>query len=118
MGNANVGVLTILGLGPGGAGQLTLEARDTLASASEVYLRTRRHPVVASLDAGPVLHSFDDLYDRADSFEAVYSEIAREVLALARRDEGVVYAVPGHPLVGEESVRRILAAARESRPVR
>ena len=114
-----MGVLTILGLGPGAASQLTVEARETLAGAREIYLRTRRHPVVASLDGDLVLHSFDDLYDRADSFELVYSEIASQVLALAQREEGVVYAVPGHPLVAEESVRRILAAARESgQPVR
>jgi tetrapyrrole methylase family protein/MazG family protein len=35
------------------------------------------------------------------------------VLALGRRPEGVVYAVPGHPRVAESSVTRILARARE-----
>ena len=119
VGIGNVGLLTILGLGPGAPVHLTLEAREVLAGAREVHLRTRRHPVVASLGEGLDLHSFDDLYDRSDSFEAVYEEIARQVLELARRDVGVVYAVPGHPLVGEESVRRILATAREAgQPVR
>jgi tetrapyrrole methylase family protein/MazG family protein len=60
------------------------------------------------------LHSFDPLYEEASAFEEVYTAIAAEVLALGRRPQGVVYAVPGHPLVGEASVERILDAAREA----
>ena len=36
---------------------------------------------------------------------------AAEIVALGRRPGGVVYAVPGHPLMGESSVARILAQA-------
>ena len=105
--------ITIVGLGPGEARHLTLEAWRALESAPEVYLRTRRHPVVAELPAGPAYHSFDDLYERLDTLDQVYDEIADRVLALGARPLGVVYAVPGHPLVGESSVLRILAGARE-----
>ena len=107
-----MGTLTILGLGPGAADQLTAECLAALAAAPEVWLRTSRHPVVAHLAAGPKLHSFDDLYDRGDSFAAVYETIAQRVLDLARRPEGVVYAVPGHPLVAESTVTRLLALAK------
>ncbi len=105
--------ITILGLGPGDWSHLTLEAREALESAEEVYLRTKRHPIVASLPKGLVAHSFDHLYEKLETFEEVYEEIAAQVLALGQREEGVIYAVPGHPLVGEESVRRILAMAKE-----
>lgn len=109
-----MGELTILGLGPGSWEQLTLEARDVLANAREVYLRTRRHPVVASLPPALTVRSFDYLYRRATSFDQVYEAIAQRVLRLAQRPRGVVYAVPGHPMVGEESVRRVLQLAQES----
>ena len=110
--------ITIVGLGPGDPALLTLQAWDALSQAGEIYLRTRRHPTVAGLPQGIVLHSFDDLYDRADDFGTIYEAIAGHVLALGRRPEGVVYAVPGHPLVGEASVQRILqGAAAEGLPV-
>ena len=105
--------IIVVGLGPGEARYLTLEAWRVLESASEVYLRTRRHPTVAELPAGPAYRSFDELYESLDTFDQVYDEIAARVLALGARPEGVVYAVPGHPLVGETSVLRVLAGARE-----
>ncbi len=105
--------ITILGLGPGSPAQLTLEARRVLKKADEVYLRTERHPTVASLPSQLSLHSFDHLYEEKADFAEVYEEIAARVLALAERPQGVIYAVPGHPLVGEASVQRILALAQE-----
>ncbi len=109
----SAGGLTLVGLGPGDPGSLTLEAREVLAAADEVYLRTRQHPTVASLPAGPVLHSFDDLYEERDTFEEVYASITREVLSLARRAEGVTYAVPGHPLVGEATGPALVEECRK-----
>ncbi|MGB3905645.1 MAG: nucleoside triphosphate pyrophosphohydrolase [Anaerolineae bacterium] len=105
--------IVIIGLGPGDASLLTLEAGEVLENAKEVYLRTRRHPVVSSLPTHLMVHSFDDLYEAEEEFSAVYEEIASQILKLAQRPEGVIYAVPGHPLVGEESVRRIMALAEE-----
>jgi len=105
--------ITILGLGPGGAELLTCRAWDLLVVADEVYLRTTRHPAVAGLPAHLALHSFDELYDRLDDFAEVYTTIAGRILELGRRPQGVLYAVPGHPLVGESSVAQILARARE-----
>ncbi|MEJ5309286.1 MAG: nucleoside triphosphate pyrophosphohydrolase [Anaerolineae bacterium] len=106
--------ITIVGLGPGAFEQLTQEALATLSQASAVWLRTARHPVVSYLPAGPALHSFDSLYEEARTFDEVYATIAQRVLTLGARPEGVVYAVPGHPLVGESTVTQILKAAREA----
>jgi len=111
--------IVIVGLGPGNPQHLTVEAQQVLAEARELYLRTAKHPTVAHLPSRLVLYSFDHIYEAHDSFEAVYEEIVRRVLALARRPEGVIYAVPGHPLVGEATVRRLLAgAAQVGLPVR
>jgi tetrapyrrole methylase family protein/MazG family protein len=106
--------ITIVGLGPGDPAHLTREAWGVLEAAGEVYLRTQKHPTVAALPRGAVRHSFDHLYEEAHDFEALYATIAAEILVLGRRPQGVVYAVPGHPLVGEASVGRILEAAREA----
>jgi tetrapyrrole methylase family protein/MazG family protein len=105
--------ITIVGLGPGDPSLLTQQALEALESAKEVYLRTSRHPTVASLPSHLDLHSFDCLYDSEEEFSGVYEKIANRILELAQRPEGVVYAVPGHPLVGEETVQRILALAEQ-----
>ena len=106
--------IIIVGLGPGDPDLLTRAAWDALAAAPEVYLRTNQHPVVAALPTQLTLHSFDEEYARADDFAAVYGEIARQVVALGGRPEGVVYAVPGDPTVGEATTWLIRAAAAEA----
>ena len=106
--------ITILGLGPGDPRYLTREAWDVLGKAREVYARTRRHPTLAQLPAHLRIYDFDHIYDRERDFARVYEAIAREVLALGQSLSGVIYAVPGHPLVGESSVQLILSAARDA----
>ncbi len=111
--------ITIVGLGPGAPGLLTIEAQQVLQTASEVYLRTRRHPTAEALPTSAVIHSFDDVYERAATFDGVYAEIALRVVELGKRPGGVVYAVPGHPRVGEASVQRIVSLAeQDGLPVR
>ncbi len=105
--------ICIVGLGPGNPRHLTLEAREVLETVREVWLRTARHPVVSHLPPHLTVHSFDPLYDTAEDFAEVYRAIVGEVLRLGKRPEGVVYAVPGHPLVGEATVTEILQGARE-----
>jgi len=105
--------ITIVGLGPGTADLLTLEAQRRLSASGEVYLRTQRHPTVAALPGNLRIQSFDHFYESLPTFEAVYEAIAAEVVRLGQRPEGVVYAVPGHPLVGEATTQRILALAAE-----
>jgi tetrapyrrole methylase family protein / MazG family protein len=107
--------ITLLGLGPGDPGQLTRETWEVLASAQEIYLRTRHHPVITALPSTLKVHTFDDLYDEGSSFEEVYAAISQKVLELGRRDVGVIYAVPGHPFVAEATCSEIARLAREAR---
>jgi tetrapyrrole methylase family protein/MazG family protein len=102
--------ITIVGLGPGDPELLTRRAWRVLSEADEVYLRTARHPGIEDLPIRRI-HSFDDWYDAASDFDSLYVRIADEVIRLGARPEGVVYAVPGHPLVGEMTVSLILARA-------
>ncbi len=105
--------ITIIGLGPGDYNLITLEAREVLNQSSEVWVRTVHHPTVGSLLGALDIHSFDAWYEQKPSFAEVYEAVATEVVRLGQRPQGVVYAVPGHPLVGEASVLRVLQLARE-----
>jgi tetrapyrrole methylase family protein/MazG family protein len=102
--------ITVVGLGPGDPDLLTLRARAALETAAEVWFRTLRHPTVSGLSYGGRRQSFDALYEEHERFEDVYSAITGRLLALAAKDD-VVYAVPGHPLVGEATVRGLLPRA-------
>jgi tetrapyrrole methylase family protein/MazG family protein len=57
------------------------------------------------------VHSFDELYDTLPSFDYVYAHIIEHILELARRPQGVVYAVPGHPYVAEATCPEIARRA-------
>lgn len=111
--------IVILGLGPGAPELLTREAWSVLDAAEEVWLRTVHHPTVGDLPESLQLRSFDALYESLSTFEQIYATIVSEVLSLGRREAGVIYATPGHPLVAESTVPEILARARaENLPVR
>ncbi|MBM7855974.1 tetrapyrrole methylase family protein/MazG family protein [Desulfohalotomaculum tongense] len=105
--------IIIAGLGPGAKETLTFGVMEALKKAPRVLLRTKIHPVVSWLDEqGVVYQSFDRYYEECDNFQQLYRRIAAEVLAEAEKQQ-LLYAVPGHPLVAEETVQLILNGARE-----
>lgn len=105
--------IILLGLGPGNPNHLTDEAVQVLASTPEVWLRTRQHPTVASLRPDLRVESFDELYADGDSYEQVYGAIVDRVVELGRREQGVVYAVPGHPYIAESTSPAVARRARQ-----
>lgn len=101
--------IDIIGLGPGSIRDLSLGAIEKMKNCKHVYLRTVKHPSVSYLkDHGIDFQSFDHIYDTSENFQEVYQNIAQEIVREAKRVGQVVYAVPGHPLVAEETVERIL----------
>jgi tetrapyrrole methylase family protein/MazG family protein len=101
--------LTICGLGPGGPEHLTTETAGVLDGASACFVRTARHPTSGRASAA---ETFDHLYEAAETFDEVYAGIVEILVEAASARPGVVYAVPGSPLVLEESVRRLRADER------
>ncbi len=110
--------IIVVGLGPGRWDDLTLEAQRVLETAERVVVRTTRHPTVEALLARRpelAVEAFDTLYERSETFDALYPEMAQRLLALAAGmppGMPLVYAVPGHPLIAEASV----LALRERAP--
>jgi tetrapyrrole methylase family protein / MazG family protein len=105
--------IEILGLGAGDIDQLPLGIYRKLKNADHIYLRTKEHPVVSQLeDEGVQYESFDHIYERHEQFESVYKEIV-DALFSAAKDQDIVYAVPGHPLVAEKTVQLLLESSKE-----
>jgi len=100
--------ITVVGLGSGDPDQLTLGIWRRLQQAERRYVRTAQHPMMTLLTEHKLAYrSFDDIYERMDSFPDVYAAIADELLRLAQEDpaSGLLYAVPGHPMVAERTVQ-------------
>ena len=85
-------------------------------SASEIYARTARHPTLAGLPAGLAVHSFDDVYESVPRVRPRFMPpLPSGCWPWASGREGVIYAVPGHPAVGEATVG-LIQARRRPRP--
>ena len=96
--------IVIVGLGPGGLEHTTEQTIEALDRIPHRYLRTSIHPS-ASLVADAT--SFDNVYEEADTFEDVYTEIAGRLVGAAIEFGEIVYAVPGSPLILEQTVRHV-----------
>ena len=94
--------IVVVGLGPGGDGHVTRETLAAIEAAEHRFLRTAVHPS-AHLVAEAV--AFDEVYQSAESFDGVYQEITRRLVAAADAHGEVLYAVPGSPLVLERTVQ-------------
>jgi tetrapyrrole methylase family protein / MazG family protein len=101
--------ITVVGLGSGDVDQLTLGVWRRLQSASRLYVRTEHHPMMSLLqENGIPYESFDRFYEAHDSFPDVYEAIASELISLTSTTDspsGILYAVPGHPMVAERTVQ-------------
>lgn len=97
-------IVTVCGLGPGDVDLVTDQTKQAIAAAppGASFVRTRRHPAAVLMNQA---RSFDEVYDRGDDLDAVYRQIADEVVAAATTNGSALYAVPGSPLVLERAVR-------------
>lgn len=113
--------LTVVGLGPGSWNTLTIEAAETLRSVPEIYIRSSAHSAAATVAAhlgDTAIRDFDDLQASSGSLSEAFAAVAARLADLARRPQGVVYAVPGSPYLGDRSVPLALELLRDEVPVR
>ena len=81
----DAGSITVVGLGPGRFGLITLESMAAMTSGRSLLLRTAVHPSVAELKRrGVPFTSYDSWYEKAQSFEELYHAIAEDLDSRAR----------------------------------
>lgn len=110
--------IIVVGLGPGTMDNLSLGVWHKLTKAEKLFLRTSKHPVVQELtDQNIKFVTFDYLYEKEDTFDKVYEAIVQKLIDEIQKNDGLeklVYGVPGHPLVGEATVKKLLEAGRQN----
>ncbi|RKQ33033.1 nucleoside triphosphate pyrophosphohydrolase [Oceanobacillus halophilus] len=102
--------IEIIGLGAGDVNQLSLGIYKKLtAQKSEIYTRTLDHPVIDALKLeGINFFGFDYIYESEKGFELVYNQIVATLIEKAKNSEGIIYTVPGHPMLAEKTVQLLL----------
>lgn len=102
------GKIKVVGLGSGELNQLSLGIYKELKKAQHLFIRTADHPMIEDLkEEGLTFRTFDNIYEKHETFEGVYDEIVAFLLNKGE-DQEVVYAVPGHPMVAERTVQLLL----------
>jgi tetrapyrrole methylase family protein/MazG family protein len=108
--------IIIVGLGPGTMDDLSLGVWNILKKYEKIFMRTHKHPVIQELANNSIeFETFDYLYEEKESFCQVYDAIIQRLINELEDDttqKQLVYGVPGNPLVGEESVKRLLKVAK------
>ena len=96
-------VVRIVGLGPAGVEHVTQRTLDLIAHASIARLRTRVHPAATHFEE---IVSYDEWYERANSFDELYVSIVEDLVSLASTSPTgeVLYIVPGSTVVAERTV--------------
>jgi len=107
--------LTVIGLGAAELSQLQMGVYKKLKSSKKIYVRTMDHPVISELqEEGILFESFDAVYEKHGTFQPVYEEITAKLIE-AVQSEPIMYAVPGHPLVAEQTVQLLIDAEKEGK---
>lgn len=101
--------IEVIGLGAGDLNQLPLGVYKKLVNTEKVvYTRTLDHPVIADLkQEGVHFHSFDKVYEETADFSGVYEKISAYLLEKAKKGS-IIYTVPGHPMLAEQTVQLLL----------
>lgn len=98
--------IVVVGLGPGGIDHVTEQTQNTLRRIPHRFLRTSVHPSASLVDDAT---SFDNVYEEEATFKDVYAKIVDTLVLASVRHGEIVYAVPGSPLILEQTVRHLRA---------
>ncbi len=98
--------INIVGLGPGSIESISYKAYELLTTSNlSLYIRTKKHPVIDILEQrGMKAQYLDRFYEKEETFEQVYKSIADFLINEVKKQNEIVYAVPGHPYVAEKTV--------------
>ncbi len=105
--------IILLGLGPSEAKYLTREAWEIINSVDELWVRTDQHPSVREFPKDLKIYSFNALFQNKSSIHKIYDTIAHKITQLGKRQQGVVYAMPGQPTIGDVTSLQIIKLAQE-----
>lgn len=101
--------INIIGLGAGRLEDLTIKAFNALNENNPTYLRTNKHPIVNELRAKNInIESFDDFFEKYESFEEVYENIFTKIVELSEKHGKINYCTAGSPFYGDIVTKKLI----------
>jgi tetrapyrrole methylase family protein/MazG family protein len=79
--------IQIIGLGAGSEDDLTIRAQEALSERIPAFARTDRHPIVNELRKNIDIDSFDDYFEKYETFDEVYENIVNTLIEKSKQYE-------------------------------
>jgi tetrapyrrole methylase family protein/MazG family protein len=98
----------IIGLGAGTVEDLTVKAHNALRENIPTFARTDRHPIIGELRKEIPIKSFDDYFEKYESFDVVYEKITESVAELAKQHGKINYCTAGSPYYGDIVTKKLI----------
>lgn len=100
--------INIIGLGFGDIKKMTLHSIETIKKY-KVFLRTDKSPIIDYLKDNSIEYqSYDNIYEKLDSFDEVYKHIADDLVKKANEYSIINYCVPGSPALSDKVTEFLL----------
>lgn len=98
----------IIGLGAGGLEDLTVKAHNALSENIPTFVRTERHPIVAELRKKIKIESFDNFFEKFETFDEVYEKMTDNIIELSKQHKKINYCTAGSPYYGDIVTKKLL----------
>jgi len=100
--------IQIIGLGVAGEDDLTLKAHKALTERIPTFVRTDRHPLVNKLRKKIDIKSFDDYFEKYETFDEVYENIIYTLIEQSKQYGKINYCTAGSPYYGDIVTKKLI----------
>jgi len=101
--------IQIIGMGAGKVEDLTIKAYNALIDDIPTYVRTDRHPIIKEIKEKNIkIESFDDYFEKYESFDEVYDKITTKIVELSEKYGKINYCTAGSPFYGDVVTKKLI----------
>ena len=100
--------IQIIGLGTAGEEDLTLRAHKALSERIPTFVRTDRHTLVDELRKNLDITSFDNYFDKYETFDEVYENIIHTLIEQSKQYGKINYCTAGSPYYGDIVTNKLI----------
>ncbi len=100
--------IQIIGLGAGDTDDLTVKAQKALLEGIPTFARTDYHPIVNELRKNIDIVSFDDYFEKYETFGDVYDNIVHTLIEMSKQYGKINYCTAGSPYYGDIVTKKLI----------
>jgi tetrapyrrole methylase family protein/MazG family protein len=100
--------IQIIGLGAGSTGDISVKAYNALNENIPTFARTERHPIIKELREKIKIETFDDYFEKYESFDELYEKITDKLIELSETHKKINYCTAGSPYFGDIVTKKLV----------